>query len=562
MSENIDYLDWSKIELVKEIKKLNERRKYGLVWNEEKTKEVFEKESQGKLPVLTEDIKKSISDNKNKLAPYNVLIEGDNYHALSVLNYTHNKKIDIIYIDPPYNLGGEIGAFRYNDKYVTDDDGYKHSKWLSFMRNRLILAKKMLKKDGLLMISINDAEDSQLKLLCDDIFTESNFITKLIWKTRENVDGRSLTGISIDHEYVIIYRNSDVGKFRGKMINRDKFSNPDSDPRGPWMSSPIDGIATKNRRPNLHYTIINKKTGKMYDPNPANGWRFSKTTLAKLIEEHRIIWPKNPKSKPRIKRYLNELSSMFTGFSSLLDTVTYSTGTRELRNMMGRESFKFPKPVELIMKLLEQHKNKNSIILDFFAGSGTTGHAVLELNKKDQGNRKFILCTNNENKICTDVCYPRLKKVIRGYGNNKDERVKGLDGNLKYFKTAFVNSEPTDQNKKIIVSQSTEMLCLKEDCFELIKEGKQFKIFKNSDGSYMGIVYYYDGIIPFKKEVLKLKVKINTYVFSLVDKVDPEDFIDVYQWVTLKPIPSTILNVYRRIYVNVRFKKLSRKTYN
>ena len=106
------------------------------------------------------------------------------------------------------------------------------------------------------------------------------------------------------------------------------------------------------------------------------------------------------------------------------------------------------------------------------------------------------------------------------------------------------------------------MLCLKEDCFELIKEGKQFKIFKNSDGSYMGIVYYYDGIIPFKKEVLKLKVKINTYVFSLVDKVDPEDFIDVYQWVTLKPIPSTILNVYRRIYVNVRFKKLSRKTYN
>ena len=153
-----------------------------MIWDEKSAKEIFEKKIHHKLPILKEHTKKEIKNESDK--PMNILIEGDNYHGLSVLNYTHKGKIDIIYIDPPYNLGGETAAFRYNDKYVLEQDGYKHSKWLSFMNNRLRLASKLLKKNGLILISINDVEVSQLKLLCDDIFLESNFITKLIWKTR------------------------------------------------------------------------------------------------------------------------------------------------------------------------------------------------------------------------------------------------------------------------------------------------------------------------------------------------------------------------------------------
>ena len=546
MTGKTNYSDWSKEDLVKEIKKLKKRRKYGIVWDEEKTKEKFDKDSENKLPILKEVKSNEIQTNNS--SPTNILIEGDNYHSLSVLNYTHAKRVDVIYIDPPYNLGGEAKEFRYNDKFVDNEDAFRHSKWLSFMSNRLKLAKNLLKPDGFLLISINDVEDSQLRLLCDELFGEQNFISKLIWKTRENVDSRSLTGVSTDHEYVLAYRRSSKGKFRGKKINREKYKNPDDDPKGSWMSSPIDGIATKDRRPNLHYTIVNPKTGQEYNPNPANGWRFQPSTLSRLIQEDRIIWPKNPKSKPRFKRYLNELQSEFTGFSSLLDTVYYSAGTRELRNIMKKEAFKFPKPKELISTLLEQHENKNALIVDFFAGSGTTGHAVLESNKIDGGNRKFILCTNDEGEISTQVCYPRLQHVIKGYSDSKNEKIEGLGGNLKYFKTDFVDGEPTDKNKKRLVEQCTEMLCLREDCFDEIKQTKNYSIFKNHEGKYLGIIYDDDGIEHLKKQIKSLGTKFNVYVFSLDDSVREEEFEDVKGMVDLKPIPEVILNVYRRIF--------------
>ena len=220
------------------------------------------------------------------------------------------------------------------------------------------------------------------------------------------------------------------------------------------------------------------------------------------------------------------------------------------------------KPIAFIQHLLKlgMIPTKNNIVLDFFSGSGSTGHAVLELNKKTHSNHKFILCTNNEDRICSDICYPRLQNVIKGYRTDQGKKIDGIGGNLKYFKTGFVNYEHTDQNKKIMVEQSTEMICLKEDCFELVKNTKKFKIFKNSNDVYVGIVYYYDGIEQFKKEVLRLSKKINAYVFSLTDEVDTDDFVDVEQWVSLKPIPSAILNVYRRIFTYGQITKLSRKT--
>ena len=572
------YSDWSKSELIKEIRKLNDRKKYGLVWDKEKTKEVFEKESQGKLPVLIENVENAIIDDKNKHMEYNVLIEGDNYHALSVLNYTHSRKIDVIYIDPPYNTGN---GFRYNDNKIEKDDAYRHSNWLSFMSKRLKLAKRLLSNKGIIFISIDDNEVSQLKILCNEIFNETNFLAQLpvIMNLKGNNDEFGFAGT---HEYILVYAknklNAHIGEFLIDDENLDDWKNDEWGYYKRGANLKASGDESKREdRPNLYFPLYITKDNQVHTIRQHKNdveifpisndvdmrWRWQKTKFEK--ESHNLIVVNNNNSISIYKKQRPQLGDMPTKKpKTIFYKPEYSSGngTEQLRQIFGSKIFPNPKPLDLIKDLIMLGSNSDSVICDFMAGSGTTGHAVLKLNSEDGGNRKFILCTNNEDNICIDTCYPRLKKVIEGYKNLKGKNIEGLGGNLKYFKTTFVDSEPTDQNKKIMVAQSTEMLCLKESCFELVKECEQFKIFKNHHGAYIGIVYYYDGIDPFKKEVLKLKIKINTYVFSLVDKVDSEDFASVLQWVSLKPIPSTILNVYRRIYVNVQFKKLSRKTRN
>ena len=221
--------------------------------------------------------------------------------------------------------------------------------------------------------------------------------------------------------------------------------------------------------------------------------------------------------------------------------------------MMGAaNTFPYPKSIYTVTDMLSiiTGNDPNALILDFFAGSGTTGHAVLELNKEDggKGKRRFILCTNNENNICTEVCLPRLEKAIKGYKKGKKEKVEGLGGNLKYFKTDFVDASPTDRNKKRLVDKSTEMLCLKEDCFDEVKRTQDYGVFKNSEGKHLGIVYDDDGIEPFKREAKKLNKELVVYVFSLDDSAREEEFKDMAKLVELKPIPAVILNVYKRIF--------------
>jgi adenine-specific DNA-methyltransferase len=522
------------------------------------------------LPVVKEVKNIGIITDKNM--PVNLLIEGDNYHALSVLNYTHAKKIDVIYIDPPYNTGNK--DFIFNDKYIDKEDGYRHSKWLSFIEKRLRLAKNLLKETGVIFISIDDNEVAQLKLLSNDIFSEQKFVANFVWKRRSGAnDPKNL--VSTDHEYILCYKRTDKTTFVGIEKNFNNYKNPDNDPRGRWISGDLTCGKTKDERPNLFYDIVDPKTKKIYKANPNRVWRFERKRMLKEINDGKVLFPKKEKGVPQYKRFLKDLRSQFKPISTwieasivknrkiedeeefnnitILQTDLNQTATKELRNIMKAQLFNYPKPKKLIKELVKHSSNRNAIILDFMAGTGTTAHAVLELNKEDGGNRKFILCTNNESnngngyKIAEDICYPRIKKVIKGYKNLKGEKVEGLGGNLKYFKTDFVDAEPTDKNKIKLTKQAIEMLCIKEGTFVSVLNRKDFKIFKYNN-YYTGIIFDQLAIPEFKKTIKKIKGKFSIYVFSLSDETFDEEFSDVKQKIKLSPIPEAILRIYRRIF--------------
>jgi len=477
-------------ELLEEIKLLKEEikklkpKKYGLlVWENSKPERVVET-CKEKLPVFVEDVSKGIQTDKTK--PVNILVEGDNYHALSVLNYTHKGNIDLIYIDPPYNTGNE--GFMYNDKIVNHEDSYRHSKWISFMDKRLRLAKNLLKKDGVILINIDDNEIAQLKLLCDEIFGEDCFRNTIIWGYRTGGAPHKNDAFASKHDYILLYSRSQnyfFNRFKEKIAYEKDFFGAKKDVEGKF------------------YADVNLRD----------------------IVEGEITLFKDEKEYKKIN-------------------------TKPVLNLSSERVEDFPtqKPIGLLKYLFEILSRSDAIILDFFAGSGSTGNAVLYLNRENNDKRQFILCTNNENDICTKVCYPRLKKNIKGFRKTNGKKVLGLGGNLKYYKTTFVDAEPTDRNKKELVDKSTEVLCLKEDCFEGVKKGSDFKIFKNNKGKYLGIIYDDAGIVPFKKEAEKINKKFIVYVFSLDDSAREEEFEDIKRLVELKPIPAVILNVYKRIF--------------
>lgn len=578
--KKIDYNEWSKPELIHEIKKLEKRKKYGLIWDEERTKEIFEEEIQKKLPVLNEIKSNEISTNLKQ--PINILIEGDNYHALSILNYTHKAKVDVIFIDPPFNTGNK--TWKYNNAFVEKDDSFRHSKWLSYMKKRLKLAKNLLKDSGMIVVSIDDYEVHTLGLLMDEIFNEDNKLGTII--VESNPSGRTSDKFfATSHEYYFFYaknpENAVVEYFDLTEEQKKGFKFKDDESEYKWRDFlRTGGYSTPEERPNSFYPIFyNPKTNKItiektkdlieilpIDSNGKNRvWRQTRPSLLKLIARGDIMVKNGTNGKYKV--LMKDRIKIGMKPKTVWTGSRYSAsahGTKLLEKILGSpRMFEFPKSVYAVrdvLHILTKNKHK-AIVLDFFAGSGTTGHAVLDLNSEDDGARSFILCTNNENDICTEVCYPRVKRVIKGYHTNGDDSVPGLGGNLKYFKTDFVDSEPTDKNKRDLVEKATEMLCIKEDCFELIKESERFKIFKNHDDHHLGIIYYYDGIEPFKKEIIKLNKKISTYVFSLSDVVDEDDFQEINHLVNLKPIPSSILNVYRRIFAYVQTKKLPRKTH-
>lgn len=537
-----DYFNWSKEELVRELKKVEKRKKYGIVW-EDKPENVA-KRCETELPVLEEDTKKEIKTDDKK--PVNILIEGDNYHALSVLNYTHKGAVDVIYIDPPYNTGNG-NTFRYNDKIVDDEDPYKHSKWLSFMSKRVLLIKNILKRNGLVFISINDIEFSQLKLLCDEILGEKNFVACVTWRQLHTVKN-SAKYFSKNTEYVLVYAKSitNIERLRQPTDKSEAYTHDDHDGKGKYK---LDPLSARNK--NIEYEFYFDKWGIKWKAPKGSYPRYSKETLERMYKANELVYKKGWKD-PKAKRYLSRVQEGVppSTFWDGSEVGFNATATGELANLLSRDAFLSPKPTGLIKRCIEiGAKSKNAIILDFFAGSGTTAHAVLEMNKEDGGNRKFILCTNNENDICTEVCYPRIKKVMQNLEKeSKGKLVSNRPGGLKYYKTGFVDAEQTDTNKHKMVDKSTEMLCLKEDCFDEVMSGKNFRIFKNGQDKHLGIIYDDEGIEPFKKEAKKFKRQFVVYVFSLDESAREEEFEDVADLVELRPIPAVILNVYKRIF--------------
>ncbi len=363
----------------------------------------------------------------------NLIIEGDNLLALKSLLPTHAGRIKCVYIDPPYNTGNE--GWVYNDNLTQPqfkewigqtvgkegEDAARHDKWCCMMYPRLQLLNELLHDDGIVFVSIDDNEVHYLRSLMNEIFDEENFIVDFVWESRLNKDNRNVTGVSIAHEYIVCYGK----KVRGGQRDASQYSNPDDDPRGPWSSANMVGLLPQELRPNCHYDITDPQTGIVYT-KPNMGWRYDSTTMARLIDEKRILWPAEPSGRPRRKSFLNELGAKFTGFSSIVGSDVYTKdGTQEVEQIFGRRVFDYPKPSALIKELIEQGTEDDSIVLDSFAGSGTTAQAVLELNREDGGNRKFILVqqpyepkkqdSGEQINITETITAERVRRVMQGY---------------------------------------------------------------------------------------------------------------------------------------------------
>ncbi|MGY3055161.1 adenine-specific DNA-methyltransferase [Pedobacter sp. UYEF25] len=439
------YKNFSKEALVKLLEKLERNQRYGLVWEEDREPEKVVLTCNAQRPILIEVENKEINSTLN--GPANILIEGDNFHALMVLAETHQNKIDLIYIDPPYNTG-KANDFMYNDKFVDSDDEYRHSKWLSFMHRRLDLAKGLLSDDGVIFISIDDNEVAQLKLLCNQIFGEQNFIAQFIRKSKAG-SGHDSAQIAIEFDYMLCFaKNKAAVRFKKEILdveNDKKYRLVDEHlaHRGKYYLRDLDYKGSYS--PSLDYELEMPDGIKIYPGGKLgkpNTWRWNIEKVKWGIENDFIVFKKGKTNwKIYIKQYQfvdnkNNLRVRKLPHRALIQFLN-ADGSQELNNIVKQNVFKFPKSIGLISFCLDLIECNDITVLDFFAGSGTTGHAVLHLNKIDGGKRKFIICTNNENQICDNVTYPRIFKAITGYTDLKDRVIRGLGGNLKYFKTGF-----------------------------------------------------------------------------------------------------------------------------
>ena len=386
----------------------------------------------------------------------NLIIHGDNLHALKALLPLYAGKVDCIFIDPPYNTGNE--GWCYNDNVnapmirewldanpVGIEDGLRHDKWCAMMWPRLRLLRELMAEEGLIFVTSNDIENSRILEMLRDIFEEENFIGQFIWKSRQNKDNRNTSGMSNDHEYITVFGNRIVGEARIE----SNFQNPDMDERGPWASGNMVGLASKEARPNLHFDLVDPETGINYGC-PNRGWRYGRERMERLIVEGRILWPPEVSGRPREKVFLSEMEKR-TNVSSIVERPIFTrNGTDALRRIMGSREFEFPKPPEIVQFAIEQHPNSSAVVLDSFAGSGTTAQAVLESNKRDGGNRRFILVEMED--YADRLTAERVRRVINGYefsGIHRTELLREKITWTKLKRAKKVKSRVRDIEKRL-----------------------------------------------------------------------------------------------------------------
>lgn len=589
--QKIHELEKQVLRLQTELKK-NSETQYGLRWMD--VPEAFEAEAENAIPTLEEVPDKAISNDDGK--PTHILIEGDNFHALTCLNYTHKGLIDVIYIDPPYNTGSD--GFVYKDKRVLEkfpdgttvptDHPLRHSYWLSFMHKRLELAKNLLSDRGVIFISIDDNEQANLKLLCDQVFGEKNFVASCAIKA--NPRGRqSSLYIAQVHDSLIIYRKGDKTELEGFPISDEqeekRFNKFDEQGNAyeEWELRKRGADARRVDSPNLYFPIYyNTETHEItlepinqreivITPKLSSGedgrWRWSKEKVLK--EREKLYIRKNSKGLYNIyeRKYVEEKNKQLAPTIWDYADVNTELGTKLLKSILGNEvPFDYPKPLGIIKRVIFMVPNKQATILDFFAGSGTTMHATMQLNEEDGGHRQCILVQQNENNICEAVTYERNKRVMQGYTNAKGEAVAGLGNSMKYYRTAFVGehkiTDITDADKVALTQKAGCLLALGENTLEEIKTAKSYQIFQlrkgdkpTNDFGYTAV--YFSGNLlqfaDFRREIEQIQAanpltRIAVYVFTWGDPSIFENEFDDLSGITIKPIPQPILEIYQNIH--------------
>jgi adenine-specific DNA-methyltransferase len=499
----------TKNELIALLEKRDRSRKLGLVWERNE----LEAESSLNDDFVVMNLHPELSCGQ---APYNnLLIEGDNFDALRYLRIAFKGRIKCIYIDPPYNT--ENKDFIYNDRFVDEEDSYRHSKWLEHLHQRLHIAAELLSDDGVMLVSINDENCAKLDLLLNQIMPNRR-LGSFVWRTKDTGNDRG-GNLSQVHEHILVYAREKF-EFRGNPLNTSNYRNSDEDLRGAWRSQPITCNKSFKERENLYYPIQNPVTGLWYPCDPDSTWRYASEKLVKvgqklraetieqLIAQDEIYFPdcaetdvffyasmdelraaiasgdvpilpqkKTPllrqdlpeltfwvgkriaSGRPSRKHFLERKEKLISPLSSwiagLNETIDYDLdfadeiamirsprgreGSDSIKNIMGSKAFDYPKPPTLIKHLVDQSTTPHDIVLDFYAGSGTTGHSVLQLNQEDGGKRKFILISSTEKtasepdkNVCRDVCAQRLSRVIQGYAVGK-QQIAGLGGSFAYL---------------------------------------------------------------------------------------------------------------------------------
>ncbi|UGS24453.1 site-specific DNA-methyltransferase [Flavobacterium channae] len=546
---------------------VNTKKKYGLVWEDKP--EAVEEQLRDNLPVLKEVKDKAIINGEDN--PNHILIEGDNLHALTALTFTHEGKIDVIYIDPPYNTGNK--DFKYNDTFVDKEDSYRHSKWLSFMDKRLRIAKRLLSDKGVVFISIDDNEQAQLRLLCNEVLGEDNFITNIIWQKKTGAsDAKTIDTIT---EYISVFTKSN--SYQTEIFNRNRdsydlkrYRNQDEyfEHRGPYYLDSLDrgGLRYSD---SLNYGIkcpdgtICFPNGRTEFINDGWTWKWGKSKLEWGIKNKFIDFRKADKKASGwtvcYKNYLNvdnenNLIDRSAPLKNMIIDIKNADAAADIKEIFTDNIFKYTKPVKLIQRIINFSNNSNSIILDFFAGSGTTLHATMALNAEDGGNRQCILVTNNENNICEEVTYERNKRVIQGYTNAKGVAVEGLkNNNLRYYKSEFVSRDTSLKNKRELTYLATELLCIKEDCYTAFpSKEKWFKAFTSKSTQF--IVIYDEMRIEDSFEIIEAlhtqktnDNPVKVYVFSHGQYPFTEDFEEVLPLITLCALPDAIYKAYQNV---------------